>query len=292
MNRQSEIVVQLIHIEGPYKGEIQEFKETRISIGRNPSCLMRFPAELTNISRDHAEILREGNRFKLVDHSSNGTLVNGRSVKDVFLKSGDVLTISPNGPKISFLTQAIDHPGPTEGGSQKNIPEVPLFAKEIPRSEEAAQENVLDSIEGQEHILTIQYGPTIRAYKKLPVVIGRDASCELVLEQSGILERHAEIGYRDKYYWVKDLTQQKLVRINGAVLESEWPLRPGDMLEMGPLGPCFKFLGEGRMAEVDKPVEAEDKPGGEEGPPPKAESPKESKGKKASVIGRYFHKRD
>jgi pSer/pThr/pTyr-binding forkhead associated (FHA) protein len=292
MSRQPEIIVQLIHIEGPYKGEIREFKEPKISIGRNPSCLMRFPTELTNISREHAEILREGNRFKLVDHSSNGTQVNGKSVKDVFLKNGDVLTISPNGPKISFLTQVIDHPVSREDGFQRNAEEVPLFAKETPPSEEAPKENALDSTESQEHILTIQYGPTIRAYKKLPVVLGTDASCELVLERSGILERHAEVGYRDKHYWVKDLTQQNVIRINGVALGSEWPLRPGDMVEMGPQGPCFKFLGEGRMAEVDKPIETEDKPGRKQGPLPKAEPEKESKGKRASMIGRYFHKRD
>ncbi|MBU4480587.1 FHA domain-containing protein, partial [Patescibacteria group bacterium] len=57
------------------------------------------------ISRQHATISREGNRFKLTDHSSNGTIVNGKKIKEVYLKDGDVITISEGGPKVSFLTQ-------------------------------------------------------------------------------------------------------------------------------------------------------------------------------------------
>ena len=55
------IVVQLVHIEGPLKGEIQEFLEPEISIGRHPSCQVQFPKDLTIISRKHGQIIREGN---------------------------------------------------------------------------------------------------------------------------------------------------------------------------------------------------------------------------------------
>lgn len=37
MKRPPVIVVQLIHIEGPLKGEIQEFPESAISIGHQPA---------------------------------------------------------------------------------------------------------------------------------------------------------------------------------------------------------------------------------------------------------------
>ena len=62
------------------------------------------------MSRKHAEIIREGNRFKLVDLSANGTFVNGKRVKEVYLKDGDVLTFAEGGPKVSFS-------GPDEGGT-------------------------------------------------------------------------------------------------------------------------------------------------------------------------------
>ncbi|MGC8809211.1 MAG: FHA domain-containing protein, partial [bacterium] len=105
------IVVQLIHILGPRKGEIQEFVDPVITIGRHPSCHVRFPADLTTVSRKHAEIIREGNQFKLVDHSTNGTYVNGKRVTETYLKNGDVLTFAEEGgPKVSFLTQVKEMP--------------------------------------------------------------------------------------------------------------------------------------------------------------------------------------
>ncbi len=99
------IIVQLIHIEGPMKGQILELSDHEINIGRHPSCQLKFPHDLNIISRKHATITRDGNRFKLTDRSSNGTIVNGRRIKETYLKDGDVLTISEGGPKISFLTR-------------------------------------------------------------------------------------------------------------------------------------------------------------------------------------------
>ena len=99
------IIVQLVHIEGPLKGEIQDFLDSEISIGRHPSCQVQFPKDLVLISRKHALIAREGNRFKLSDQSANGTLLNGKRVTEAYLKSGDVMIFADGGPTVSFLTR-------------------------------------------------------------------------------------------------------------------------------------------------------------------------------------------
>jgi len=57
------------------------------------------------ISRKHAHIIREGNRFKLVDSSTNGTFVNGTKIDESWLKNGDVIFFTEGGPKVSFLTR-------------------------------------------------------------------------------------------------------------------------------------------------------------------------------------------
>jgi pSer/pThr/pTyr-binding forkhead associated (FHA) protein len=109
MKSQPSIVVELVHISGPMKGSIQEFSDSQISIGRHPSSSVRFPAEgLNSVSRKHAEITREGNQFKLVDHSTNGTYLNGRKVTEAYLKDGDVLEFSEGGPKVSFITKVVE----------------------------------------------------------------------------------------------------------------------------------------------------------------------------------------
>ncbi len=99
------ITVQLVHIQGPLKGQIQDFSQFPVYIGRHSSCQVRFDKDLTTISRRHARIDRQGNRFRIVDASTNGTYVNGKRIADVYLRDGDVITFSENGPKASFLTK-------------------------------------------------------------------------------------------------------------------------------------------------------------------------------------------
>ncbi|MCP4721286.1 MAG: FHA domain-containing protein [Desulfobacteraceae bacterium] len=105
MNQPPSIIVQLVHIHGPMKGEIQEFCRNEIFIGRHPSCDLQFPKDVVAISRKHAHIVREGNRFKLVDSSTNGTFVNGTKIDEAWLKDGDVIFFTEGGPKVSFLTR-------------------------------------------------------------------------------------------------------------------------------------------------------------------------------------------
>ncbi len=105
MTQPPSIIVQLVHIHGPMKGEIQEFCRNEIFIGRHPSCDLQFPKDLVAISRKHAHIVREGNRFKLVDSSTNGTFVNGTKIDESWLKDGDVIFFTDGGPKVSFLTR-------------------------------------------------------------------------------------------------------------------------------------------------------------------------------------------
>ena len=71
---------------------------------------------MVTLSRRHARIIREGNRFKIVDQSTNGTLVNGQLVPEAYLKDGDVITFSEGGPKISFLTPG-QRPAAASGGT-------------------------------------------------------------------------------------------------------------------------------------------------------------------------------
>src|SRR3972149_4193666 len=135
------IVVQLIHISGPLKGEIQEFTEGLPSFGRHPSCHVKFPPEFTSISRNHAEIVREGNQFRLIDRSANGTFVNGEKIQEIYLKEGDVLMFAEGGPKVSFLTQMKEGQGVTRllypdfdrrWNEAQLLPEVERGVHEIP----------------------------------------------------------------------------------------------------------------------------------------------------------------
>ena len=105
MKQALNLIVQLVHIHGPMKGEIQEFSCREITIGRHPSCDLQFPKDQVAISRTHARITRDGNRFKIEDTSTNGTFVNGTKITESWLKNGDVIFFTDGGPKVSFLTR-------------------------------------------------------------------------------------------------------------------------------------------------------------------------------------------
>ncbi|MGA1840672.1 MAG: FHA domain-containing protein [bacterium] len=246
------------------KGEIQEFSGPIISIGRNPSSHLCFPADLAIISRKHAEIIREGNRFKLIDYSTNGTFVNGKRIAEAYLKDGDVMMFAEGGPKVSFLTQikeaeiVVDTsvPFPDQDRSQIfSVQERPILpsVQKTPSSEMKTKESIGPSIKNVKVPLIIQYGPTLRSFNELPITIGKSPKCDFVLEHPSILERQAQVFYSQDKYWVKDLTGQGLIQVNQRPVHMEISLNKDDNLALSPQGPFFRFLGEGRLAEIEKP---------------------------------------
>lgn len=260
MVQRPSILVTFVHMDGPLKSQIQELREDEISIGRHSSCEVQFPKDLLMVSRIHARIIREGNRFKLMDESSNGTFVNGKPVKEIFLESGDVLDFAPGGPKMSFLTTIEDAPRMPERVKKalNNIPhadelsaEVTLPPPQQPSPEPQHNTGSAPSIQKVRVPLVIQFGPTLKSYKELPITVGKNPSCEFSIEHSEIMDRHAQFFFDQNQYWVKDLTGKGLVSINNSPINTQAPLEPDSLLSLCPNGPAFRFLGGGRLAEYE-----------------------------------------
>ncbi|MGV8073241.1 MAG: FHA domain-containing protein [Syntrophobacteraceae bacterium] len=253
------IVVQIVHLHGPLKGEIQEFTSDVITIGRHPDSLLRFPPDLGIVSRKHAEIIREGNRFKLVDFSANGTFVNGKKVKEVYLKDGDVLTFAEGGPKISFLTQMKDEQAAARPvsarPSQPSVHEEPARAVSreplSPPQRPMPAEPTPVPVQIVNISAVFQYGPTLRSFKQLPITLGKHPNCQLKLDHPAILDMHAQIFFGLDQYWVKDLTGKSMVLVNGQPIRLQAALSANDLISLSSQGPVFRFLGEGRFAEAE-----------------------------------------
>jgi pSer/pThr/pTyr-binding forkhead associated (FHA) protein len=258
MKQPPAITVQLIHIHGPLKGEIQEFSKETITVGRHPSSDLKFPADLTIISRRHAEIKREGNQFRLIDRSTNGTFVNGKKITETLLRDGDVLEFADGGPKASFLTQMKE--GPVETEATPPPLEEPRRPAPVSSRPEAPAEI---SVQPTSVPLVIQYGPTIRSYKELPITIGKSLKSDFVLDHPGIFDAHAQVFFSQGQYWIKDLTGQNMIRLNQRAIPLQAALTLYDNVALSPQGPVFRFLGEGRMAEVSEPA-AEESPASHE----------------------------
>ena len=255
------IVIQLIHIEGPLKGEIQEFSNPEISIGRHPSCQVQFPKDLKIVSRKHARIIREGNRFKLINYSQNGTFLNGKKIPEAYLKDGDVLIFAQGGPKVSFLTKI--EAGQTDIDILTPVtPEPPQMPPAVPSAEPPPVPPIQPkpqlapdvSVQKLKVPLIIQYGPTLRSFNELPVTIGKGPGCDFILDHPSVSDQHAQLFFSQNQYWVKDLTGSQSVSINDQPINIKSPLNPDNQLSLSPQGPRFRFLEGGRLAEIEEAV--------------------------------------
>ena len=287
MPQMPNITVQLVHIQGPLKGQIQDFFQFPVHIGRHSSCQVRFEKDLTTISRRHARIERQGNRFRIIDVSTNGTYVNGKRIADVYLRDGDVITFSESGPKASFLTKIeaaastapsapAQHPAPPSPAAPAPPPPMsaPAAPPVTPPTPSAIPQPTAQSPEPGLTVgpdmevpvvsanapLVIQFGPTLQSYNLLPVSIGTDPGCDFVIANNALAARHVQIFFSDNNYYAKDLTGRNLVSINGRPVGTQSVLAQGAELSLSDQGPKFRFLGGGRLAEIQDVVsEALDK---------------------------------
>jgi pSer/pThr/pTyr-binding forkhead associated (FHA) protein len=243
-----DITVQIVHIEGPRKGQIDELSATRITIGRDPSNNVVYGKDLRMVSRHHAEIIREGNRFLLKNLSPNGCLVNGQPAQDAYLKQGDVIAFAEGGPKISFLytVQAAARPRLQPSLTLPARPSLPSTpAASAPRPGASPPGMGRESAQ-----FTIQFGTSIKSYKQPAVTLGRDAGNQFVVSHPRVLPMHAELFFQNGQYYLRDVSQSQATLLNGRPIHTDTPLQNNDVITLGDGGPQLRFLGQGRFAEV------------------------------------------
>lgn len=86
-------------------GESQEIIVDQIELGRSSKCQVRFDESFKTVSRRHAAIIKDGDRWKLVQLSTtNKTFLNGQPItNEWYLQNGDEIQLSVNGPKLGFI---------------------------------------------------------------------------------------------------------------------------------------------------------------------------------------------
>lgn len=89
-------------------GESQKIIIDQIELGRDSNCQVRFDETFSTVSRRHAAIVKDGERWKLVQLSkTNSTFLNGRPVENEwYLENGDEIQLSIGGPRMGFIVPA------------------------------------------------------------------------------------------------------------------------------------------------------------------------------------------
>jgi len=89
-------------------GESQKIIIDQVELGREGNCQVRFDESFPTVSRRHAAIIKDGDRWKLVQLSkTNSTFLNGRPVEtEWYLNNGDEIQLSIGGPRMGFIVPA------------------------------------------------------------------------------------------------------------------------------------------------------------------------------------------
>lgn len=87
-------------------GDSQKIIIDQVELGCNPDCQVRFDQDTWGVvSRRHAAIVRDGNKWKLIHLSTtNSTFLNDRKVEtEQYLENGDEIQLAAGGPRLGFI---------------------------------------------------------------------------------------------------------------------------------------------------------------------------------------------
>ena len=113
----------LVVLSGELRGRDIEVVRDSITLGRSRQCEVMVPDE--SVSRVHAEIRREDDRYRLLDcDSTAGTYLGGSRITDAFLRPGDALRLGqvelrfvPRDRQLELLPSEAERFGPVLGRS-------------------------------------------------------------------------------------------------------------------------------------------------------------------------------
>jgi pSer/pThr/pTyr-binding forkhead associated (FHA) protein len=237
---------------------------TSLVFGREATCDVVVPGK--DVSRKHAEILSGPEGYVVVDHSTNGTLVNGERVQGRrLLARADVIAIGEE--TFRFYADAVAAPpAPSLQDTSLGVPAAPPPPPPPPpipppppgsRSSGGALASFLvrtGSLKGQR--LTV----------RTPVVnIGRADYNDFVITDESISTAHAKLQRREGVWILVDLESTNGSFIDGERVAGEAPLSPGSTVRLGEVSLVFEPTddavgvqkgGGTRLLEVMKPPAA------------------------------------
>jgi ABC transport system ATP-binding/permease protein len=197
-------------------------------IGRGEDNTVRLTER--NISRRHARIAREAERWVVFDAGSyNGCYVNGARVSHrQELQHGDLVQLGDY--RLELVDEALEQ-APTAFDSKATVPAAPRSS----------------TLLGQPDRLVMLVGPTPGAEFALNTaarhVIGRGEECDISVNHPSVSRVHAEIhALGDGRYELVDRESANGIRVNGVELPRGL-LDARDMIELGDV--VFKFIPAG-----------------------------------------------
>ena len=197
-------------------------EKTRIGRGKAGNEVA-IPEVFQSVSREHLEIRREKEGYRLIDLGSrNGVLVNGIDTKDSYLKDGDEIKIGHDdeGQQIRIVFQL---------GSEGLLEEIASVGQAATLAPTSGLES--DAPEGTPYFkIRWQNGSTnYFPIEKNRIIIGRGVEADLRVPENlrFVSGQHAEVQKEAMGYFIRDLNST-----NGTLVNNQ-PLQPDQDYAIG-----------------------------------------------------------
>lgn len=82
-------------------------------------------------------------------------------------------------------------------------------------------------------VRTKKRGAVSRAFSQPEIILGRDPSCDLPLDDETVSASHARLRYHHKQWWLEDLQSTNGTRLNGQKVTTATVLASGDEVRCG-----------------------------------------------------------
>lgn len=218
-----------------------------------------------DVSRKHTEITHRGGQYILIDHSTNGTFVNGLRIgADRVLARSDVIRIGTEEFRFyADMTPTAGADTGEEGMADEPAADAPIGASQkltdtlhgIPLS--SIQEAIAEDPVGSDSKPVVDFGSLLvrhgphkgeRLAIRSPVVnLGRGDHNDLVLDDSSVSTSHAKLQLRDGIWFLSDLGTTNGTLVEGEEVVDEMALAPGATIRLGEMALLFD------PADVDFP---------------------------------------
>ena len=190
--------------------------KTRIGRGKSGNEVA-IPDVFQSVSRQHVEIRREKDGYRLVDLGSrNGTLVNGVYATDIFLKNGDEIKIGQNDQGQQILIEF-------QQGSESLLDELISEEKAVTLPPSSGLESEAPSDKPYFKIRWHNGRTNYFPIEKDRIVIGRGAGADLRVPENlrFVSSQQAEVLRKETGFFIRDLNSTNGTLVNNQLLQPE-----------------------------------------------------------------------
>lgn len=222
------------------KGSGGQAKTRTAFIGRDPSCDLVL--NVPTVSWRHASLIRQDGRVVITDlGSANGIAIGGPSnaVSQSEIDPADTVYLGSHPISAVKLFQILDQvpgedvvtpPQPFQPAVGESPFGGPALSPKVDSSEwaglQATVESALPDLNGAKPPVSIPIGNTA-------IVLGRDPSCDQILNYPMISRFHAKITPNQNGLIVEDLSSRNGTYVNGRRIRQSQTVGPGDIVSLG-----------------------------------------------------------